>query len=354
MRRGLLIVLSVLMLVSCIREEAPNTEADIISCILPSEILLRAPIITNEKVVVYVKEGVDLKGLAPEFAVSDGASIAPRSGTKRDFSTPQPYTVTSEDHHWSKVYTVEIGPMPVFTEFHFEDISGVTPGEPAYDVFVESKNGFSLEWSSGNAGYYISNSNAKAKDYPTCQASGGVIGKCVKLETRSTGSLGQMFGAPIAAGNLFLGSFHLNLQDPLKSTHMGIPFFHKPKTLTGWYKYKAGTFSDGKKDTFDIYAVMFESTDEVQYLDGSNVLSSKNLVLVARLDGTERLETDEWTRFEIPFKVANGKTIDSDKLTKGGYNLSIVLSSSRDGASFNGAVGSTLYADELTLILDEE
>ena len=99
---------------------------------------------------------------------------------------------------------------------------------------------------------------------------------------------------------------------------------------------------------------LFESTDEVQYLDGSNVLSSENLVLVARLDGTERLETDEWTRFEIPFEVANGKTIDSDKLTKGGYNLSIVLSSSRDGASFNGAVGSTLYADELTLILDEE
>ena len=45
-----------------------------------------------------------------------------------------------------------------------------------------------------------------------------------------------------------------------------------------------------------------------------------------------------------------GKTIDQEKLKKGGYNVAIVFSSSKDGGNFNGAIGSTLYIDEVELI----
>jgi len=52
----------------------------------------------------------------------------------------------------------------------------------------------------------------------------------------------------------------------------------------------------------------------------------------------------------LPFEAVNGKSIDTGKLQNGKYKLSIVLSSSVDGAYFKGAVGSTLYVDELELI----
>ncbi|MGN1253611.1 MAG: PCMD domain-containing protein, partial [Prevotella sp.] len=42
----------------------------------------------------------------------------------------------------------------------------------------------------------------------------------------------------------------------------------------------------------------------------------------------------------------NGKTFDINKMIQGKYSIAIVASSSKDGAKFQGAVGSTLYIDE--------
>lgn len=353
-----------LCLASCIREEALNAEADIISCKVPTDILLRLPIITNDKVTFYVRGGVNLTKLSPEFTVTDGASISPASGTTRDFTTPQTYTVTSQDKKWSKDYTVEF----VFTEFgesqtqyHFENIKYYTDGDGSsakqyYQIFYDTKvDGNQMDWGSGNAGFMITNKNAAATDYPTCQSDGGYSGKCVKLTTRSTGTFGAMLNAPIAAGNLFIGTFSVNLSDMAKSTHLGVPFTYEPDSLTGYYKYKAGdVYTDasskvisGKRDDFDIYAVFYEVTSDVQYLDGTNSLTSNQIISIARL--TDKKETDTWTRFSIPFKFREGKSIDSTKLKNGQYNLAIVMSSSIDGATFNGAVGSTLFIDEMQL-----
>ena len=49
------------------------------------------------------------------------------------------------------------------------------------------------------------------------------------------------------------------------------------------------------------------------------------------------------------FEPVAGRTVDSEKLKMGKYSLAIIMSSSKDGAFFNGAVGSTLYVDELKL-----
>jgi hypothetical protein len=348
---------------SCIKDEALNTEADITSCVVDDGILLRNPIITNENVTLYVKDSVDITRQNPKFTVTEGATISPESGTTLNFSTPQKYTVTSQDGNWKKTYTIEYAYSNLETEYHFENMKyyeyteeeGTNPKQFFHIFYDKSVEGQTLDWGSGNAGFMITNSNVPATDYPTFQDNDGYIGKCVKMITRSTGALGAMFGAPIAAGNLFIGTFEIDMTNMAKSTHFGVPFKHEPTELVGYYKYKAGDkFTDakgneitGKKDSFDLYAVLFEVTDDVQYLDGTNSLTSPNIISMARI--SDKKETDTWTRFALPFIMKDGKSIDRDKLNNGKYNIAIIMSSSTEGATFYGAVGSTLCVDEMQL-----
>ncbi len=388
---GSLLLLSVAMtasLSSCIKEEALNSEADITGVTLGNnDLLLRDPEITNNEVTLYANTNDSI--LAPEFTLTEGATIEPASGTKRQFFTrvpnpekineddaqpdsinqalPQEYTVTSQDGAWKKKYTVKVMAINATpSDFHFDNIRYYTydadedgVDEPLFQILYEKSNGQQIDWGTGNAGAMITliSSNPSPSDYPTSQADNGVEGKCAKLTTISTGALGAMFGAPIAAGNIFLGSFSVNMGDMASSTHFGIPFFNtKPVSLTGYYKYKAGpTVTDensnvvsGAKDDFALYAVLFEVTKDVPWLDGTdtklNSLKSPNIVLKAEL--TDRKETDEWTKFTIPFELVDGKTFDMDKMIAGKYSFAIVASSSTDGGKFVGAIGSTLYIDE--------
>ncbi|WP_028910444.1 PCMD domain-containing protein [Prevotella sp. AGR2160] len=353
-----------MVLSSCIRDEALNAEADITSIILDSTQIkpIGEPVITNDEVKVYVNGWDDLTKLSPSFTLTPGATIDPANGTVRDFTQPQTYTVTSEDGNWSKKYTVSFLSNDVPTDFSFENVRQykyVDEWDPEadslfYQIFYDTIDGTTTDWGSGNAGFMITDDDKNnPASYPTQQSDNGYKGKCVKLETKSTGALGKMFGAPIAAGNLFIGDFVLDISSPAKSTHFGRPFRKEPLVLTGWYKYKAGSvFTDknmnelkDRHDSCDIYAVMYEATDDVPYLDGTNIKTSKNIVSIA--EAKEWKETDNWTFFLIPFKAVNGKTFDAAKLASGKYRLAIVMSSSRHGADFEGAVGSTLYVDEV-------
>ena len=94
------VVLSVgLLFNSCIREEAPNMEADIESVtIANAESLLQTePVVEDNTVTFRIKEFPGNYLFAPEFKLSDGATISPASGTIMDFSEPRKYTVTSQD-----------------------------------------------------------------------------------------------------------------------------------------------------------------------------------------------------------------------------------------------------------------
>lgn len=360
-----LFLLFVLTFASCIKNEALNQEADIVAAkVSNDELLIRKPLITNNEVKFFVNGGSDLTQLAPQFELTPGATIEPASGTVRNFLTPQTYTVTSEDGQWKKQYKVSFVSNDVATEYHFENIRW-HKAKRSWDDEVESSFFHifyellapkdTMDWGSGNAGFLIVNQDAKAEEYPTSQADGGVVGKCAKLQTVSTGSFGKMMNAPIAAGNLFTGSFQIDITNPAKSTRFGLPFRKMPTRLAGYYKYKAGeTYTDkfskvveGKHDDFAIYAVLYEVTPQVPYLDGTNSLSNENIVLKAELDN--RKETDVWTHFVIDFKPVDGRKIDAKKLAEGKYNLAIIMSSSKDGAIFNGAIGSTLYVDEMEL-----
>lgn len=374
-----------LVLSSCIKDEALNSEADITGVTLAdSSVLLRAPVINNSDITLYADTPDSI--LAPTFTLTPGATIEPASGTERKFfsrkmvithddatgsddttytftSTPQQYTVTSQDGQWKKTYTVNVVNNATPSDFHFDNVRYYDfNGEPVFQIFYENVAGQTIDWGSGNSGAMVTlmASHPAYSDFPTSQADGGVSGKCAKLTTISTGSLGAMFGAPIAAGNLFLGSFVVNMQDMPASTHFGIPLRNTaPVSMTGYYKYQPGkTFVKlndakngtvevpGKTDNFAIYAIVYEVTPDAPYIDGNNSLTSPNIVLKAELKAADHRTGNEWVRFDLPFEPQNGKTIDRRKLMDGKYNIAIILSSSEGGARFEGAVGSTLYVDE--------
>ena len=356
------------ILFSCIQDEAPNTEADIESVSLPGDVLIRSvelDAITDGvdgkiyPIILYVKKGTDISHLAPEFTLTPGATIMPASGTVLDFNTAQNYIVTSEDGEWQRKYRIEVTSTG-FTSTQYDFENARLGGNGKYHIFYETDQmGVeTMTWASANPGYALTDYTiTQPEEFPTYQSTEGRNGsKCVKLVTRKTGSLGSSVNMPIASGNLFIGSFNLAsaLTNALKATQFGIQFDQIPTFLHGYYKFKAGdTFYEldtsaedklkpvpGRKDIFNIYAVFYESTADRPVLDGTNILSEDNEQIISVAQITDAKETDEWTEFNLPFNLREGKSIDATKLKDGKYHLTIVFASSIRGDYFEGAPGS--------------
>lgn len=359
------------LLYSCVKDEPLNAECDILSVTLPDaeNVLNRAPIITNDKVELIVKNDIPLTdSLAPEFTVTPGATISPASGTPRLFLEPQIYTVTSQDGQWSKLYTVSVVKnKEINLDYDFNNVRIISAlgGQAKYDEFYElnAEGQETLTWASANSAYALTLQAKTPDKFPTYQSDGGVTGKCVTLVTRSTGSFGSRVGKPIAAGNLFMGQFVGTnaIQDPLGATHFGVPFYYEPTTFSGYYKYTPGeTYCEpddsgklqpveGQTDMFNLYLVMFEVTTDMQYLDGRNVLSADNPNIIGTAEIPDRHASDNWVTFKVPFLYREGKSIDPFKLQAGHYSIAVVMSSSEKGDYFCGAIGSTLMVDELNI-----
>lgn len=367
MKKVLAGMMMYLAMASCIQDEALNVEAAIDGC--RGKDIQQCLIDPNGFTIqLYVSKAANLSKINLLFELPAGATVAPEQKLQADGtdtysfeeSKTRNFKVTSEDGAFSTTYEVTLWQTEMPTTYGFDKLSSLAS---PYHVFYEEKDEEHilrrLEWASGNPGYQLTAQAKTPLDYPTVQVNGGMNGtKCVKLETKDTGSFGAMVKMYIAAGNLFIGSFEVGqaLNDAMKATRFGFPYFYKPKSLKGYYKYKTGAqFSvkgeivEGKKDQCDIYGVLYETDDNVQFLDGSNSLDSKNIVALAR-DLDQLKETDEWTEFNFDFKPQNNKTIDPEKLENGIYKLAIVFSSSVDGAKFEGAVGSTLYIDQVEIV----
>jgi autotransporter-associated beta strand protein len=68
--------------------------------------------ISKTTISVTVPYVTDVSALAPKITASAGATIAPASGTSRDFTQPQTYTVTAPDGS-TKTYSVTVSKSPV-------------------------------------------------------------------------------------------------------------------------------------------------------------------------------------------------------------------------------------------------
>lgn len=75
-KHGILYLLLAIFSSSCIREEAPNAEADILSCRLPGVVMTTSPIITNNSINIFVGPGTDISSLAPEFTLTPGKPLS--------------------------------------------------------------------------------------------------------------------------------------------------------------------------------------------------------------------------------------------------------------------------------------
>lgn len=372
---------------SCIKDEDPNKECDIESAWIegvefeknfyqPTEMRKENISSTETNITFWVRPPfmVPLPTQIPvNFKITPGATIQPASGSPQDFTQgPITYTVTSEDGQWKRTYNVSFkeAPLPA-QKFSFEHVETQEIGARNqmhifYELESASEDGSGSKnhkycWASGNAGAAILKSDSKPEDLPTYQSPGGVKGNCVCLNTQSTGLFGQMVGKPIAAGNLFLGEFLIEYvtSDALKATQFGVPNPKEPVRITGWYKYKPGEeFTDkdlnvhnDRMDEGSIYAVYYRNHDaqgNKYRLDGHTLEDLDKLMdnpLVYKVARVASLPpTSTWTYWEMYFE---GKDAPDDLVQAQVFNLALVFSSSKDGAQFEGAIGSTMYIDEV-------
>lgn len=361
-----------LFFTACIKEELQNNECDILnawvegseyeSFFYQSTQMRIDNIPSNSTEIVFqVRTKTGLPPIPVHFALTPGATIEPANGSLQDFTNgPVTYTVTSEDGEWTRTYRVDFREVSSSSSylFSFEHVAVDTfTSGSTYHVFYELDNGECLNiWASGNAGVAILHGDWTPEQFPTYSSDNGYQGKGVCLNTQSTGAFGAAFGKPIAAGNLFLGKFNVNavLTDALKATEFGIPTGQQPVKVSGWYKYHPGDeFTNASMDVLPdrvdqghIYAVFYRNQDaqgNPVVLYGDSVLTSSLIVSKAQFVPSA---TDEWTHFEITFE---GGTADPAILAAMGYNYTVVFSSSKDGDSFEGAIGSTLCVDEVTV-----
>ncbi len=396
------LVLPLMVFTSCIKDELPNAEADIVDVLLGKDVIISKKV-ENERITIFISPGTygDRKNITDiSFVLSEGAKII-RGNDNFDYSGSHEIEVISEDGNWKKTHEVRILDMAFPTEYYFENWSENRSSTGVYDdcfekLMDEDGNVSDLYiWASGNMGYRITGNGKNPSDYPTYKtlsqddAHNGAYATI--LETRYVGAIGQ--GSPLAAGNLFIGEFSgkgINImKEQMKATRFGMPFNKKPKSLKVWFKYKSGgsiniynadgditgirtTDNDNSgnnlnvenKDYAAIYAVMFDNVKAKElykgknYLDGKTILSSEAEVGRAILSDNDKYGTptneegypNEYLFKELPFTFS--KQIDASRLANYEYSIAIVFSSSYYGAEFQGAPGSKLWIDDVELICE--
>ncbi len=415
MKLRLLYILSITatLLSSCIKEEPLNKECDIRKAVihLPKpedyfELLEDTAVCImdsySDSLITFkgVKPTAYLNGITPTFTISAGAELFPRQGTRLDFSDGkiQKYYVIAEDTKSRFPIPTSTQDYPAFTQ---QLIAAINAGEHIrqYEVqfstnsienedtifydfenyYLETKGHKYYEWSdllngrprttpnwaTANMGFSTARSTARPEEYPTVPiAKGGVDnGAFVKLETKSTGEFGKSYNMPLAAGNLFLGTFDFSkvLISALQATRFGDNNIlgRKPAKFMGYYKYYPGnqmTGPDGKDiegtDEPDIYCVVYKNHDskgKSVVLNGETI--NKNTYVIGKAIITKwKYSTEEWVPFELGFDWY--EPLDEQTLENNGYNFAIVCSSSKEGATYTGATGSTLYVDKFMLIFE--
>lgn len=377
-------------LTSCFKDEALNNECDIekawIQVDNPDAVFFQPsnaelPDIESTKTDLIfpdLRPNSDVTALPVYFKITDGATIVPENGSVQNFADgPVTYVVTSEDGQYNRTYRVFIkatdaGTTPDpgnpdkpeeqlgYVHYDFENYF-LDPASSKFYVWSDYENG--SNWATGNPGFKIAKGSATPDQYPSTPLAEGYDGAGVKLVTSDTGPFGVVVNMRIAAGNLFTGVFDSKsaTKAPLKATHFGDGSYnqinYRPVTLAGYYQYtpgevftdKAGKEVAGRIDQGDIYAVVFRNVDSEGksfYLTGDNVLTSPQIVALARVPNVVKTEGG-WQSFSVDFNYSG--ELDPTILANYGYSMAVVFTSSIEGAAFQGAVGSTLLIDKVSI-----
>lgn len=347
-----------------------KTEAKMVSFDIDSEMITEAPQIdqTAGTITFKVNEAAESLMFAPIIEVSEGATVTPASGVKQDFSGDVTYTVVSEDFGTVKTYVAKIIGKQMVTKYDFEEWKTMENGN-------DSKNNYELPAAPGWCGADAALSLIRIFDIETGNSlmsteeahSGDKAAKVVTLDTKGKPGFLSFPSIPkITSGSLFLGTFEIDAKNTLRSTRFGVEYNSKPLAVKGFYKYIPGeeyyvcadpkksnvaVLDDTKTDECALSAVLYEVTsydtpsdvydESDERLNGTNIYTSERIVASAVFTSGE---TKEYTPFEL--KLNYVKEFDSTKL----YRFAIICSSSKDGNSFSGAPGSTLFVDDIEVL----
>ena len=286
-----------------------------------------------------------LKQLIPTIEISENATITPEGGIAQDFNEPVQYTVTAEDGTQA-VYTVSV----LGSYYDFED--WVVENE-TYDFQKP------INWATSNSGIVLLKTiGYYSGDAIVAPEEEGFDGKGAKITTAYTKG-GSMLGIAIpviTSGSLFTGDFVVDAMNTLNSTQFGIPYFQKPTNVKGYFKYTPGEnyyyckapsvsneaeIDNTKTDECSLCAVLYEVENYDDFLNGETIYTSDKIVAIAQQFAGN---TPDYTAFDLQLEYK--KEYDPTKK----YRFAIIFSSSKDGAAFSGAEGSTLWIDEVEVI----
>lgn len=364
-----------------------SSEAKILSFVFDKEVaavdsLVVGDVVINEEsktitfMVADTAKAEYLTALVPTIEVSDGATVTPASGVAQDFSNGKTvtYTVTAAGGNVAE-YKASIVGKTAF--YDFEDWKTVEV-KSEFDGSVQWTYQLPVAgaWSGADAALQLIPVMVPTFDatqrslLPTDEAySGSKAAKVVTLDTEGAPSIfpGYSPSVPkVTSGSLFLGDFEVDAQKTLRSTRFGVPYSAKPIVVRGYYKYIPGevyyrcddpeksneAVKDASlKDECAISAVLYEVSsyettedhDKDERLDGTNIYTSDKIVA---MDVLESGATDGYVSFELNLEYK--QEFDATKL----YRFAIICSSSKNGTTFSGAPGSTLYVDDIEVIAE--
>lgn len=316
-----------------------STEALMTAMTFDDEIVVGQPVIDGTNVLFYVADTAKaehLTALVPTIGISAGATVTPASGTEVDFSSGSVrFTVTAEDGIHYTIYTVG---WQRKGKYDFEQWSGDTYKEPD-------------GWATCNAAVALIQlfPGLYSGDFPVVPVTGYSGEYAAQITTLDT--KGNTLVPKVTSGTVFLGKFNAGkgMSAPMETTEFGILYDQKPLSVTGYYKYKAGTeYYNNKdlvpegKDSMAISAVLYEVADETETLYGNTIYTSDKIVASAMLSSGE--EVAEFTPFELKLKYV--KTYNPNAM----YKFAVIFSSSKYGAQYQGAPGSILTIDDVEII----
>lgn len=262
-------------------------------------------------------------------------------------------TIEAVQEEGTKNYSAKVAPLDFGTEYEYYILCGDKAGETCtfttesyveipnlnFDTWSQNEKDWypnadasNSYWSTGNVGVTLGgNSNSVG-------VSDSYSGLAAQLQTVEVTMF--VFVKVKAAGNIFIGSYKTNAQDPASSVTFGRDYSGaRPTKLSGYFKYQPGaTMSDGsvpseklEKDECDIY---------IQLWSGGETIGEGHFITNETVS--------EYTHFEIPIEY----TVTNKRPDK----IAIVATSSRYGGYFDGmnvigqlAIGSTLWVDDFEL-----
>lgn len=362
-------LLLTIILNSCIKDEAPDKEADIIEFTVEND-----PNVTFSRVIyqngvhevqitVADTAGYANKVITPTIEISKGATIVPKSGEPIQLKNYRAtYEVTAGDGNVKHYEVIVTPPIPFYD---FNQWSTTTSNGFEYDIYDNSR------WTNANKG--VSFRFVHGRDFPTRKTTDCVSKPYAALLETVEGLRSDVFilDIPLYAGNMYTGTFVTTLSDPVASARFGQPHLKeegKPIRFVGYYKYFPGkeftaceVITEGgrrhnnvyidpnRQDECDIYAILFkvdknENINKI-FLNANTVQTSDRIIAIAELKN--RGSQPKWSKFNIPFEYS--EELDYDTYN---YKLAIVLSSSKRGAFYEGAIGSKLFVDDIEIITE--